>query len=121
MAAGNPYVNGVTPIPATTSVFDSVTFNTPFDAGGGVPQNTYELIGRADYNPTDKTQMFFRMGRESIVEQNGAASYSAYPKDDVGDASLNQSYLYTLSHTYSTNLFASAKASFTRFNTANSL
>jgi len=40
--------------------------------------------------------MFFRMGRESIVEQNGAAVYSAYPKDDVGDASLNQSYLYSL-------------------------
>jgi len=64
--------------------------------------------------------MFFRMGRESIVEQNGAAVYSAYPKDDVGDASLNQSYLYSLSHTFSTNLFGSLKSSFTRFNNANS-
>ena len=117
---GNPQLNGVTQIPAATPVFDKVTFHAPYDAGGGVPQNTYALIGRADYNPTDKTQMFFRMGRESIVEQNGAAVYSAYPKDDVGDASLNQSYLYSLSHTFSTSLFGSLKASFTRFNTANS-
>jgi hypothetical protein len=115
-----PKVNNTTVIPATTPVFDTVTFQAPYDAGGGVPQNTYALIGRADYNPTDKTQMFFRMGRESIVEQNGAAVYSAYPKDDVGDASLNQSYLYSLSHTFSTNLFGSLKSSFTRFNNANS-
>jgi acyl dehydratase len=119
-AFGNPQLNGDTQIPAATPVFDKVTFHAPFDAGGGVPQNTYAMIGRADYNPTDKTQMFFRMGRESIVEQNGAASYSAYPADDIGDTSLNQSYLYSLSHTFSTNMFGSLKTSFTRYNNANS-
>ena len=38
-----------------------------FDAGGGLPGNQYTLVGRLDYNLTDKTQMFFRVGRENIV------------------------------------------------------
>ena len=58
-------VNGTTPIPASTPMFDTVNFSAPFDAGGGIPQNTYDLVGRVDYNPTDKTQMFFRGGREA--------------------------------------------------------
>jgi hypothetical protein len=120
-----PKINGVTPVPQTvggadTNVFDTINFKVPFNAGGGNPQNTYELVGRADYNPTDKTQMFFRFGRESQDLFNGTNSYSAYAKYDSGTAVLNQSYLYSVSHTFSTNLFASLKASFTRFNTANS-
>ena len=117
---GNPLLNGVTQIPASTPLFDTVNFHAPFDAGGGVPENTYQLIGRADYNPTDKTQMFFRVGREDLTQPLGTASYSAYPQYDVGSATLNQSYLYSLSHTFSNDLFGSLKASFTRFNTANS-
>jgi hypothetical protein len=115
-----PLLNGTTTIPAATPVFDSVTFQAPFNAGGGVPENSYQIVGRVDYNPTDKTQMFFRMGRENVTQFVGSNSYSAYPQYDTGTAILNQSYLYSLSHTYSTNLFASLKTSFTRFNTANS-
>jgi hypothetical protein len=115
-----PMINGVTPVAASQPVFDPVTFSVPFDAGGGLPQNTYTLVGRVDYNPTDKTQMFFRAGRESIDEFIGSASYGAYPQYDAGTAELNQSYLYSLSHTFSSTLFASLKASFTRFNTSNS-
>jgi hypothetical protein len=113
-------VNGTTAIPATTPMFDTVNFNTPFDAGGGIPMNAYDLVGRLDYNPTAKTQMFFRGGREHADEFNGSSFYSAYPQFDVGDAIANQSYLYSLAHTFTSNVFLSAKASYTRFNTANS-
>ena len=61
-------VNGTTPIPASTPMFDTVNFQAPFDAGGGIPQNTYDLVGRVDYNPTDRTQMFFRGGRENSIQ-----------------------------------------------------
>jgi hypothetical protein len=116
-----PGIGGVaTPLNPSQPVFDNVTFHVPFNAGGGLPGNQYVLVGRADYNPTDKTSMFFRMGRESIVQENGTATYGAYPQYDVGTTSLNQSYLYSLNHTYSSSLFASFKASFTRYNTANS-
>jgi len=112
-------LNGVTPIPASTPVFDTVNFMAPFDAGGGVPQNTYTLLGRIDFNMTDKTQMFFRYARENIDQFNGSAFYSAYPQYDVGYGAGNNSFLYSLNHVFSTNLFDNSKISFTRFNDAN--
>ncbi len=109
-------VNGTTPIPASTPMFDTVNFQAPFDAGGGIPQNTYDLIGRVDYNPTDRTMMFFRGGRENSIQLPGSNTYSAYPQYDTGTTFLNQSYLYSISHIFTPSLFLSMKASYTRFN-----
>ena len=109
-------VNGATSIPASTPMFDTVNFHAPFDAGGGIPQNTYDLVGRVDYNPTDRTQMFFRGGREASIQLPGSNTYSAYPQYDTGLTFLNQSYLYSVSHIFTPSLFLSAKASYTRFN-----
>jgi hypothetical protein len=109
-------VNGTTPVPGSTPVFDWVHFTAPFDAGGGIPENQYTLVGRLDYNPTDKTQMYFRGGRENENQFVGSSSYSAYPQYDVGTAILNQSYLYSVSHTFSPNLFLGTKVSYTRYN-----
>jgi hypothetical protein len=115
----NP-INGSTPVSPSQPVFDQVNFNAPFNAGGGPPQNTYTLVGRLDYNLSDKTQMFFRAARESNDLFNGTAFYSAYPQYDVGSLNLNQSYLYSLNHEFNSDLFNSTKISFTRFNDANS-
>ncbi len=115
----NP-INGTKAVPASTPIFDTVNFTAPFDAGGGDPQNWYYLVGRLDYNPTDKTQMFVRIGRENEDEFPGAAFYSAYPQYDVGDANVNGSYLYSVMHDFSPNLVLSAKASYTRFSSENS-
>jgi hypothetical protein len=109
-------VNGTTPLPAATPMFDTVNFKAPFDAGGGIPQNTYALVGRVDFNPTAKTQMFFRGGRENSLQLLGSNTYSAYPQYDTGTAYLNQSYLYNISHIFTPNLYLSLKTSFTRFN-----
>jgi hypothetical protein len=117
---GFPMVNGVTPVPLSTPVFDVVNFKAPFDAGGDVPQNTYRLVGRIDYNLSDKTQMFFRFGREEESEFNGAISFSAYPAFNVGEAVNNQSALYSLNHSFSSNLFSNTKVSFTRLITLDS-
>lgn len=109
-------VNGKTPIPASTPMFDTINFNAPFDAGGGIPQNTYDLVGRVDYDPTDKTQMFFRGGRESSIQLLGSDTYSTYPQYDTGTTFLNQSYLFSVSHTFTPSTFISVKVSYTRFN-----
>jgi hypothetical protein len=113
-------VNGTTPIPSSTPMFDTMNFSAPVDAGGGIPQNTYYLDGRVDYNASDRTQMFFRGGREASIQLPGSNSYSAYPQYDTGTTYLNQSYLYSLSHIFTPSLFLSAKASYTRFNENNS-
>ncbi len=121
-AAGYPInnVNGTTAVPFATPVFDTVNFTAPFDAGGDAPQNTYRLVGRVDFNPSGKTQMFFRAARENLNQFIGSYFYSAYPQYDIGATNLNQSYLYSLSHSFTNNLFASAKLSFARFNNAQS-
>ena len=109
-------MNGKTAVPATTPVFDTINFTAPFDAGGGIPENQYALVGRVDLNPTDKTQMYFRGGREYADQFPGSTAYSAYPQYDVGTTYLNQSYLFNISHTFSPSVFLSGKASYTRYN-----
>jgi len=47
-------------------------------------------------------------------------NYSAYPQYDTGATYLNQSYLYSLSHTFTPSLFLSVKAGYTRHNQNNS-
>ena len=111
-----PMVNGKTTLSPTLPVFDTVNFQAPFDAGGGTPTNTYALVGRLDYNPTDKTTMYFRAGREYEDDFQGSNSYSAYPQYDTGGTTANQSYLFNISHTFTQNLFFSTKFSYTRFN-----
>lgn len=122
-AAGFPIgaINGIgSPVPASQPVFDTVNFNAPFDAGGGQPGNQYTLSGRIDFNMTDKTQMFFRAARENLLTFPGTAFYSAYPQYDVGFSELNQSYLYSLTHTFSQSVLNNTKLSFTRYNIGNS-
>jgi hypothetical protein len=113
-------VNGVTPIPGSTPVFDTVNFSVPFDAGGGSPQNTYTTVGRLDINLSDKTQMFFRGANERDVFFNGTSFYSAYPQYDVGGINYNQSYLFSINHNFNANLLNNTKVSYTRYNSFNS-
>jgi hypothetical protein len=113
-------INGITAVAPSQPIFDTVNFNVPFDDGGGYPTNTYYLVGRVDYNLNEKTQMFFRAGRENVNDFLGTAFYTPYPQYDVGSTSLNQSYLYSLNHVFTTNLLTNTKISFTRFNSLNS-
>jgi hypothetical protein len=113
-------INGSTAVAASQPVFDIVNFSVPFDDGGGLPQNTYTLVGRVDFNLNSKTQMFFRAARESVYEFSGTSFYSPYPQYDAGGTSLNQSYLYSLNHVFNSNLFNNTKVSFTRFNVVTS-
>ena len=77
-------------------------------------------MGRVDYDLSDQTQMFVRVGRENIEYLPGTVFYSPYPQYDVGFADLNQSYLYSLTHTFNSSVLNNSKVSFTRFNILNS-
>jgi hypothetical protein len=105
-----------TMIPAATPVLGLVNYTANSDAGGGNPQNTYRIIGKIDFNMTDRTQMFFRYALESINDFTGADFTSPYSKYDVGDAQYNNAGLYSLNHTFSNNVFSNTKISFSRLN-----
>jgi len=115
-----PLVDGKTAIPASTPVFDTVAFRAPFDAGGGVPQNTYDLLGRVDYNLNNNTQMFFRFARYNETDFPGSVNYTAYPQYDTGGANHADSALYSINHTFSSNLLSTSKVSFTRYDVISS-
>ena len=103
-------------VPAGTPILGQVNFKANADAGGDFPQNTYRLMGRLDYNWTDKTQMFFRMGLQTEDLFFGTQYYSPYPQYDVGSAWHNLSTLLSVSHIFSPRLLNNTKLSFTRLN-----
>jgi hypothetical protein len=107
-------------VPASTPILGQVNFPANADAGGDYPQNTYRLLGRADYNATANTQMFVRIGKEEQSLFSGTAFPSPYPQYDVGSAVDNLSALFSLSHTFTPSLFSASKFSYNRLNTINS-
>jgi outer membrane receptor protein involved in Fe transport len=99
---------------ASTPIFGLVNYTAPFDAGGDLPENTYTLIGRVDYNPTANTQMFFRYGRESLLALPGSIFASPYPQYGVGQSIYDNSFLLSATHTFSPNVLSTTKLSFFR-------
>ena len=112
MGAGVPA--GLDP---ATPMFGIVPFTAPQNAGGGLPQNTYNFIVRGDFNATAKTNMFFRFVDYKEVDQPGTAFTSPYSQYNVGGTVDNQAYLFSFSHTFSPTVVSSTKLSFSRFNT----
>ncbi|WP_348262894.1 TonB-dependent receptor [Telmatobacter sp. DSM 110680] len=104
-------------VPDGTPVFGQVSFNAPANAGGGVPQNTYNIVGRGDYVHSDKTQMFFRYVNYDEVDQSGGVFASPYPQYNVGETFQDTAYLFSLSHVFNPSLITSTKLSFSRLNT----
>jgi hypothetical protein len=118
---GTPFPTGLNPaITPSTPVFGIVSYTAPTNAGGGVPQNTYNVVGRGDYNLSDKTQMFFRYVTYKEVDQTGGDFASPYAKYDVGSTENNQAYLLSLSHVFTPAFATNTKLSFSRFNTFDS-
>ncbi len=118
-SAAEVYGSGAVPagLDPATPMFDTVAFQGPQNAGGGVPQNTYNIVGRIDYNLSDRTQMFARYVYYSEVDTPGAVFVSPYSQYNVGQTGKNQAYLFSLSHQFSPSLVSATKLSYSRFNT----
>ena len=78
------------------------------------------LVGRLDYNPTDKTQMYFRGGREGSETSSSVLISTAPIRNTTWAHYLNQSYLYSSRHTFSPNVFLSVKVELYALQQANS-
>jgi hypothetical protein len=100
-----------------TPTFGVVAFGAPQNAGGGLPGNTYNIVARADYNLSDRTQMFFRYVNYNEVDSPGTVYASPYTQYNVGQTGKDQAYLYSLSHVFSPSLTSATKLSFSRFDT----
>jgi hypothetical protein len=118
-ANGNKVPTPIQNVPLSTPVFQTVSFTAPGDAGGGVPQNTYNIVARGDYTWSDKTSLFFRYVNYNEDDQPGSQFSSPYTQFNVGQTIKNQAYLLSATHQFNPNLLSSTKASFSRFDTTN--
>jgi hypothetical protein len=107
-------------LPANLPVLGVVGFQAPSDAGGGIPQNTYNITGRVDYNLGAKTQMFFRYVDYNETDTIGGDFASPYSQYDVGGTVKNQAYLLSVAHEFNAAISSITKLSFSRFDTTNS-
>jgi len=106
-------------VPATTPILGLVNYQVPQDAGGGVPQNTYNYTLRGDYNYSDKTQVFARYIGYNLAEPLGAAGFSPYSNYDVGATEKDFSALVGATHSFSSSLLTSGRVAFSRINLNN--
>jgi len=103
-----------TAIPVGTPIYQKVSYSVPHDSGGGDPQDTYSLVGRADYNLGPKDQMFFRMARYNLNTFAGTQTNSPYVGFDTADFQTNQGFIFSETHTFSPSLVSQSKLSFSR-------
>ncbi|GGH05703.1 TonB-dependent receptor [Silvibacterium dinghuense] len=111
-AAGTPFAS----VPASTPVFGLVNYSVPQDAGGGLPQNTYNYVLRGDYQYSDRTQYFGRFVGWKLDEPLGALYYSPYSNYDAGELDKDYAALGGFTHVFSPTLVTSGRVSFSRIN-----
>ncbi len=107
-----PVVQTVGGIPA----LQQVSYSVPADSGGGLPQSTYNLVGRVDYTVSDKTTLF---GRYTLYSENdfaGTNSQSPYLGFNTGQTLFNQNAMLSVTHVFSPNVVMSLKGIFNRLN-----
>ncbi len=101
-------------LPMNLPLFSHVSYNTPTDAGGGFPQNTYMTVNRVDYNLSEKTQMYGRFALYSESDSVGVLSNSPYSDYDLGQTFFNHNGLFSVIHTFSPTLVSQSKVVFNR-------
>jgi len=107
---------GISGVPASTPAFGTVAYTAPVNTGGSVPQNTWNVVGRFDYNLSDRTQIFFRYANYNETDQSGSAFASPYNQYNVGNAAFSTAYLLSGTHVFNPYMSESTKLSFSRFN-----
>jgi outer membrane receptor protein involved in Fe transport len=98
-------------------MFDLVNYNVPSNAGAGVPQNTYSLVGRVDYNLSEKTTIYARYALYSENDTAGGIANSPYIGYNVANLSFDNSLAVSMTHTFSPRFISQTKLDFNRFNT----
>jgi hypothetical protein len=106
--------NAFTALPANMPAFQLVHFTEPTDLGGGFPQDKYSTITRIDYNMSGRTLIYGRWARESELDFKGTVGSSPYAGFDTPGTTLNNSFLISLTHTFSAKFVSETKLALNR-------
>lgn len=117
----NPCAGAAAPGPcnslsASTPLFSKVAYTAPADAGGGSPQNTYNLVGRVDYAMTERTQLYVRYALYSENDFPGTNETSPYAGFDTGSNNFNNAVVLSGTHTFSPSFVSQTKVAYNRLN-----
>lgn len=104
----------VASLPGSLPMFNEVTYNTAADAGGGNPQNTYDIVGNVDYNLSDKTQLSFKYALFNESDFLGVVDTSPYAGYETGQTNKDNHLTISGTHTFSPTLVSQTRLSFNR-------
>jgi outer membrane receptor protein involved in Fe transport len=96
-------------LPASLPVFGQVRKTLPTDAGGGDPQDNYQLVARLDFSLTTSTQAYVRYAMQRIDFEPGTVTFSPYDGYDTGQTTRNHNVLGSLTHVFSPTLTTQLK------------
>ncbi|HEU5400210.1 MAG TPA: carboxypeptidase regulatory-like domain-containing protein, partial [Terriglobales bacterium] len=101
-------------VPDAQTVFDVANYSYPANSGGGDPQNQYMIVGRADWNVSDRTSLYGRFAEQHQVALDGANASSPYSGYDTSYTNKNYNYLVNLTHSFSPTLVTQSKVIYNR-------
>jgi hypothetical protein len=101
-------------LPSNLPAFGEVFYTVPADAGGGLPQNQYQVVGRADYNWTDKTSIYGRYALQSVDFFEGSLSFSPWAGFNSGVRTFNNNFLVSMTHVWSDRFVTQSKFAYSR-------
>jgi len=114
LAAGNKLLNAGPCSTTSAIVCDTITYGVPADAGGGSPQNTWNEVGKVDWNINSKTTFTGRYAAYHEVDQVGALSSSPYAGYDSGQTFHNQNFTFALTRIVNPNVVNTTKLVYNR-------
>src|SRR5262249_5634029 len=116
-----PAGSAFTSLPASLPAFGQVRYRVPSDVEGEIapsatPQNSYALVGRADWNITPKMQLYGRYALESQDFFLATNAFSPYLGFNTGSDAFNQNYLINLTYSFNPRLVSQSKFVYNRLN-----
>jgi hypothetical protein len=95
-------------------MFNKVAYKTPADAGGGLPQNTYDIVGNVDYFANERTQMSVKYALYNESDFDGTVNTSPYKGYETGQTNVDNHVTVSMTHTFSPTLVSQTRLSFNR-------
>jgi hypothetical protein len=101
-------------LPSDTPIFGQSAYIAAVAAGGGNPQNTYNLVGRLDFNASENTKIFARLALYKEFDLPGASFATPYTGYESPFTFLHKNVLAGLTHVFSPTLVSLTKVGFSR-------
>jgi outer membrane receptor protein involved in Fe transport len=101
-------------LPANLPIFAEVRRPIPIDAGGGLPQDTVQFVGRLDWTLGSNMTAYARYAIEHQDFLVGSNANSPYKGFDTGETENNHNALFSLTRIWSPSLTSQSKIAFSR-------